>query len=326
MDSNTLVPQPVVSLATPAPIQNGRVRLQFLDGLRGLSACYVVLSHIGAPHNLPFVLSLFWAWTGFGRSAVSVFIVLSGFSLMLPVARSSDGTLKGGFGEYIKRRSMRILPPYYAALGIIIILLLMAKGIGNSIGDWSHNVHANDLGPGNIITHLLLVHNLFQQWNSGIESSMWSIPVEWQIYFLFPLVLLPVWRRYGIIAPIIVGLLIGIIPLFVLPAHLNFSWCNPWFVGLFAMGMAGATICFSSKPRMDALLNSLHWGSITAISAGIFVFISILRVRTQPGMFHVGLDVGSDICLGIATTCLIVFCTRHGKTPTITRQPFSTLR
>ena len=79
------------------PGQTGRVRLAFLDGLRGLSAFYVMLFHLGAPVGLPLGLSLVWEWTHFGRSAVGVFIVLSGYSLMLPVARSADGHLRGGF-------------------------------------------------------------------------------------------------------------------------------------------------------------------------------------------------------------------------------------
>ena len=95
-----LVTTTIHSLNAPtdaAPSQSGRVRLAFLDGLRGLSAFYVMLYHLGAPAGLPLGLSLAWEWTHFGRSAVGVFIVLSGYSLMLPVARSADGHLRGGF-------------------------------------------------------------------------------------------------------------------------------------------------------------------------------------------------------------------------------------
>jgi len=88
---------PAVSIALPANAPPGRVRLAFLDGLRGLSALYVTLFHLGAPAGLPLGISLAWEWTHFGRSAVGVFIVLSGYSLMLPVARSADGRLRGGF-------------------------------------------------------------------------------------------------------------------------------------------------------------------------------------------------------------------------------------
>ena len=52
------------------------------------------------------------------------FIVLSGYSLMIPAARNG-GELVGGFRRYIFRRARRILPPYYAALICSIALILV---------------------------------------------------------------------------------------------------------------------------------------------------------------------------------------------------------
>ena len=312
VDAAHLPPAPP---ADAAPGQTGQVRLAFLDGLRGLSAFYVMLFHLGAPAGLPSGLALAWGWTHFGRSAVGVFIVLSGYSLMLPVARSADGRLRGGFWDYIKRRSLRILPPYYAAMAIIIALLLTAKHLGNAIGDLSHNVHADDLTARNIVSHIFLLQNWvdFGKWNSSIESSMWSVSVEWQIYFLFPLLLLPLWRRFGPTAPVIVGLLIGILPLVALSKEHNFSWASPWYVGLFAMGMAGATISFSREPKMRRLYKRLAWGKLAAAGFGIFLLVAVwldfYHLRSESvGMC---LAVGLDALVGLATMCLIVSCTRN---------------
>lgn len=310
-DAAHITPAPAVDAA---PGQGGRVRLAFLDGLRGLSAFYVMLFHLGAPAGLPAGLALAWGWTHFGRSAVGVFIVLSGYSLMLPVARSADGRLRGGFGDYIKRRSLRILPPYYAAMAIIIALLLGAKHFGNSIGSLSHNVHADDLTARNIVSHVFLLQNWvdFGKWNSGIESSMWSVSVEWQIYFLFPLLLLPLWRRFGLAAPVCLGLLIGIIPLVALPKEYNFAWASPWYVGLFAMGMAGASISFSSEPWRQRLYQELPWGWFAAIAFGLFFLFSVPLNLDPVQDENIGLcfAVGSDVLVGLGTMCLIVFCTR----------------
>ncbi|MDX6476594.1 MAG: hypothetical protein QOH95_2105, partial [Gaiellaceae bacterium] len=67
-----------------------RRRLSGLDGIRGLAALYVVVNHIfertfpGYPHDR----APWWAgWFIYGRFAVVVFIVLSGFSLALSPAR-----------------------------------------------------------------------------------------------------------------------------------------------------------------------------------------------------------------------------------------------
>ncbi len=67
----------------------------------------------------------FWAdyatfWLSWGQVAVDVFIVLSGYCLMLPVARAG-GALRGGPVGYMKRRARRILPPMLASLGVAMV-------------------------------------------------------------------------------------------------------------------------------------------------------------------------------------------------------------
>jgi peptidoglycan/LPS O-acetylase OafA/YrhL len=107
------------------PVKSTKIRLDYLDGMRGLAALYVVWFHIyldaintkSGIVQLPYLLhSIIEVFMSHGASSVAIFIVLSGYCLMLPVARSSDGKLRGGVIDYIKRRARRILPPYYAAL------------------------------------------------------------------------------------------------------------------------------------------------------------------------------------------------------------------
>jgi peptidoglycan/LPS O-acetylase OafA/YrhL len=95
-----------------------RVHLPFLEGIRGITALYVVLHHFlswsSAGVRRDIYLAI--AWTALGHFAVHVFIVLSGFSLMLPIAYAPDHRLRGGISHYLMRRARRILPPYFAAL------------------------------------------------------------------------------------------------------------------------------------------------------------------------------------------------------------------
>ncbi len=106
----------------PAP---PRLRLDYLDGLRGLAALYVVMHHayygLTAEASLPPLAAHLTYWLYLGRSAVDVFIVLSGYCLMLPIIRS--GRLSGGSGGFLRRRARRILPPYYAALGVSLLVI-----------------------------------------------------------------------------------------------------------------------------------------------------------------------------------------------------------
>ena len=67
-----------------------RQRLAGLDGVRGLAALFVVVNHVflRAFPGYPEDRAPFWAaWFIYGRFAVVVFIVLSGFSLALAPAR-----------------------------------------------------------------------------------------------------------------------------------------------------------------------------------------------------------------------------------------------
>ncbi len=69
---------------------NNRIRLAYLDGIRGLAALYVVLVHSWALDDA-LQPSLLWLpvtkLLRYGIFAVVIFIVLSGYCLMLPVVR-----------------------------------------------------------------------------------------------------------------------------------------------------------------------------------------------------------------------------------------------
>lgn len=101
-------------------------RLAGLDGIRGLAALFVVVNHIflRAFPGYPIDNAPPWA-AGFiyGRFAVVVFIVLSGFSLSLSPAR--HGWRLGGLATFARRRAWRILPPYWAALVFSLLMTWM---------------------------------------------------------------------------------------------------------------------------------------------------------------------------------------------------------
>src|SRR2546423_12887857 len=102
-----------------------RQRLAGLDGVRGLAALFVVVNHVflRAFPGYPVDHAPFWAaWLIYGRFAVVVFIVVSGFSLALSPARHSWRF--DGITRFAGRRARRILPPYLAALAFSLAVAL----------------------------------------------------------------------------------------------------------------------------------------------------------------------------------------------------------
>ncbi len=285
-----------------------------MDGLRGLAALYVVLHHayygLTAEASLPPLAAKWTYWLYLGHSAVDVFIVLSGYCLMLPVIRS--GRLSGGIIEFLRRRARRILPPYFAALAFSLAAIALLPPLREYASNALWDVALPAFTPGVIISHLLLVHNFSPAWHSKIDYPMWSVATEWQIYFLFPLILLPVWRRAGVVAAIAVGFVLGLVPLFFF--YDRFSGVSPQFVGLFALGMGAADLSFSQALRLARCRESLPWGGLAAGLLAVLVFVS-LKHSSWPEAVAM-----KDILVGAATACLLISCTRsltrHQETAT----------
>lgn len=226
-------------------VRPSRPSFEFADGLRGVAAIAVALFHTltytGRSDENDALPAIFRV-LNIGDFAVAVFIVLSGFVLMLPVAASPELQLRGGVIRFLRRRARRILPPYYAAVGLFLLVILLVPGLNERTGTaWDSKVPVT---LGGVLSHLFLVHNLVPAWAYQIDGPAWSVATEWQIYFAMPFVLLPAWRRLGGIWTVTLAILAGWAFHFAVPqadsAHL-------WFVGLFAMGMTAAWMVRNGK-------------------------------------------------------------------------------
>lgn len=266
------------------PIKKSGPRLHFLDGLRGLACVYVLLFHASTPHvpnpgELSPSMKFVCAWISQGHFSVVFFIVLSGFSIMLPIARAGDGQLNGGFGSYVYRRARRILPPYYVAIVLSIAMIAgynvisRRHGLGQPVED--------ALGAGSVVSHLLLAHNLRFDWAYRINGPLWSVATEWQVYFVFALLVLPLWRRIGNAPTLVLWWLLGSLPFFLLPPDANFFWACPWFLGSFAFGMWGAVIGFSPSHRDSWLRTRMPWGALSlACFAALIALVATGRAAS----------------------------------------------
>lgn len=280
-------------------------RMLHLDGLRGAAALYVALFHASneliswSSSPLPGWLSALVERVFYGNASVDVFIVLSGYCLMLPVARTSAFEIPGGLGRYFVRRARRILPGYFAAYLLLTALLIAAPEI-RSVPDTGWTSCLPTLSPQVVVSHLLLFHNLFPSWQLSIDMPLWSVATEWQIYFLFPLVLLPIWKRYNTITLVLFAFALG-----VGLAGLGVPAARYWFICLFALGMVAARLSTvnASEERHKWWL----FGSIVAFAIGVVAH------ALNPLPSKLIIVVGEDLTIGASTAFFLAWLAFAGE-------------
>lgn len=271
------------------------MHLGYLDGLRACAAIFVVLHHSWLevwPGTGP--ASPVWTrWLGLGHAAVDLFIVLSGFCLMLPVVRS-EGILRGGALLFFKKRARRILPPYYFAMAFSLLLIWTV--VGKTTGthwDISLPVTAHT-----IFVHLLLLQDFSERHIFKINHAFWSISLEWWIYFLFPPLVL-VWKRLGPGVTTLLALVGSYFLCRICLHEFNQSFTLQ-YIALFTFGMLGAEIVHGRHQTFSLLRDRLPWGTITWLAAGLAVFALHQKVP------HFHESEKSDLLVGLWAMCLLV--------------------
>ena len=266
-----------------------RERLSGLDGIRGLAALYVVVNNIfeRAFPGYPVDRAPWWAgWFIYGRFAVVVFIVLSGFSLALSPARHGwrlDGVLR-----FAGRRARRILPAYWAALAFSLgaaWLLVPQPGQGKP-------------DARSIVVNGLLMQNVVRA--PSPNRAFWSMAIEAQLYVAFPLLILLV-RRVGSLAMVAAVALVVAAVGIAAPhdAHLNSFVVQspPDLAALFALGILAAGVVRARRARRD-----LPWAWLSLAGAAP-VLLVIWRQGSVWTLTHL---LWIDMALGPAIACLLV--------------------
>lgn len=272
----------------------GRLNLGHLDGLRAVAALSVVLHHclstIWSDGSHPAPL---WASLIFFGHAVPVFIVLSGFCLMLPVVRG-DGSLRGGAAAFFKKRARRILPVYYVAISFSLLLdfFLLGKKTG---GIWDNTLPVTWKSIG---IHLLLLQNFSLREFSTINYALWSLSLEWWIYFLFP-PLVWAWKRFGAgrttAASVTASFVLWQVCIY--KFHEAFSL---HYIAMFVLGMLGCELAYSARPVARLFRDRCPWKAIAWTAAGLLLLASSGAVR-QFSSDHV-----VELLVGLLTLCLLV--------------------
>jgi peptidoglycan/LPS O-acetylase OafA/YrhL len=283
---------------------NSKRDLPFIFGIRGISAIYVMLFHLNyivvgsLPFDPPVTYRALTDWIRYGDFRVAAFFVVSGYLLMIPPTRTPGWLLPHGTAAFLKRRAERLLYPYYAAFALSVILFVVWKLL---VGQ---PIHPKML-VGAIVSHVLLVHNLFPQTMLLVNDTLWNVALEFQCYVLFAFVLLPLLRRTGPWTQFALVLLLALVPHFVFHGFLD--WVRPWFVALYALGVATMAISNRNHPQLQRYERRVPWGALWIVSAAL----------TPVAIFASGIDAPygagwlQNLLLGCSVASFLVF-TRLG--------------
>lgn len=163
-----------------------------IDGLRALAALFVFMNHgfrmawpnspaVPAEMHPQGLLLALTSWMRYGHFSVTTFIAISGYCLMLPFVH---GAQTSGFAAipFYARRAWRILPTYYAALALSLLLIWIV--LGDKTGtQWDAALPVSLEG---IAVRLVMLQDVLHV--NQINNPLWSVATEFRIYLLMPLV------------------------------------------------------------------------------------------------------------------------------------------
>lgn len=279
----------------------------FLDRTRWVAALLVAAGHLrnflmvdwsAVTRHDSLTGSFYWL-TGFGRIAVIVFFVLSGY---LVGGRAFVTIESGAFNpkSYALNRLSRLYPPLLVAIVLTVLFDTVGLHFGNAFGYYSHPNTYHVAGefasvPDTLNGRTALLNLLFLQTilgpTFGSDTPLWSLANEFWYYVIGPLAGLCLFgtiRSRVMLIPALVLLLATVL------------WLNDSIALLSATWFAGAFAYQYSKPLPQAATRSLfvlfcgvaaavrsdHWFAAHQLVADLAVgasFAAVLCSAGRPG-------------------------------------------
>jgi peptidoglycan/LPS O-acetylase OafA/YrhL len=280
-----------------------RPRLPFIDGLRGLALLMVLLYHASMVTVAVPIRTPLGAWSipltapfRYGYLGVDLFFVLSGFCLTLPLIGNGTDSMRLDVGRFWRRRAWRILPPYYAALALFALRPALERAFQTFLG-WPHGT-VRGYAAGSIVSHALLIHDLFPAWSLDINAVFWTLAVEWQFYLIFPLL---VWsfRRWGPPTTLIVVIAATLLYRTWIFAHgyLFFASVLPGRLLEFVLGMLAATLFAQRQYHLPWSRGRGYVAAVAALGCLTYAVHARWTFASPP----------ADLVAGLTFFCLLMY-------------------
>lgn len=307
------------SSSEPSDPAAGGPRFHGLDGLRGVAAVVVVLTHVCLV--LPSLSDAYFApdqvrrgspawWFAFtplhvlwaGWEAVYLFFVLSGFVLALPFTGSGAGR----WASYFPKRLLRLYVPVWGAFVVAMLLLeLFPRNFSSGASSWLQ-LHPADIDAAAVNRHLLLLPH----GPMTLNSVLWTLRFEVMFSLLLPLV---IWscRRVPRLSLVKALALFGAIWIFH-PTGLTLRFLLP----MFALG----TLMAFERQRLALLGQWIRGlkqsGAVWAVLTGVTVllltsFWSVRGLTSDPVLVARLSRVA--LVLTVAGACMATFLAIEGS-------------
>jgi peptidoglycan/LPS O-acetylase OafA/YrhL len=164
--------------ATSTP--NNKNRLMLVDALRCFAALWVVMFHLSEGGHIPTLIAALPLWLSLalfnaGHLGVPIFFVLSGIVMAVTTLNTPMTTSNTGY--FVGRRLMRLTPPYYAAIAVGVLMIVIKQFFGQS------NAQLPSINA--IVAHLFYLQDFLGFQN--ILTVFWTLCIEIQFYLAFAL-------------------------------------------------------------------------------------------------------------------------------------------
>jgi peptidoglycan/LPS O-acetylase OafA/YrhL len=281
---------------TPPPLPHQAVRgfVPALEGMRGLAALGVLVTHVAFQTGAVSTPVLGRVWGRFDL-AVAVFFALSGFLLWRPHAAAARGFGSASpVGRYFLHRAVRILPAYWV---VVVVVLTFLPSAG---GGW--RVWLSNLGLVQVFVPLTLTDGLTQ---------MWSLSVEVAFYLVLPLVAFALVRLRGDAAKLRIPVLTTVIVLSLgwgflpvpTPDGIHADNWLPGYLPWFGAGMVLAELVMLPEGPVHRFVR--RRGPMTAIALVAFGLACTDLAgpeglqRAQPWQYMIKIVLGAVLAFGL---------------------------
>ena len=295
-----------------------------LDGTRGVLVFAVLILHVfyfaeRTRGQVPWY-KLMTVWFQPCLYVVGLFVVLSGYCLMLSVVHNNGKRPKGGPTGFLWRRCRRIVPPYYAAIALSLLMQRLFRPQYSTLLLQQNSFHSDT-----IWSHLLFYYNFSPIWRNQINGVFWSLAPEWQLYLLFPSVLVSVWRNFGVTTVLTLAATFSVLAALISDQARQM---HPWYLFLFVGGMAGATATASSEPQFCARRDRIPWAVISLSLSSLFLIHWFWLLAYHPEAFIPVPPLwqeycGNEITLGLALLAAILHWNKVQATTSVEHWPFA---